>query len=119
MTTLLPPSPNRPAAAPDEEAGSSFLHALEVDEMERRFETAQRKEKKHLLWMVLGLSPAAAIPALGLFLEGSSGLLLLLLGLVAVTQAVSWNRAAREAERLEAELRRFRDEEGLPDSLNP
>ena len=74
--------------------------------------------------MVLGFSPAAILPALGLLREGRFDLLLLLGALVLVTQTYSWTKASREAERLENLLRRMQEEDGgvphvaevLPDS---
>ena len=80
---------------------SAILRRLEIEELEERLLVVHRKEKRHLLWMVLGISPAATLPFLGLLVQGKIGLLFLLSALVAVSQAYSWTRASREAERLE------------------
>ncbi len=100
LTGPLPEEADLPA--------SSLAHQLMLEELEGRLQAAHRREKRHLLWVVLGLSPAAVIPALGLLSEGSFGLFILLVVLVTASQLISWNLAAREAERLEKELSRLR-----------
>jgi hypothetical protein len=91
--------------------GSSLVARLEREEMERRLEAVHRKEARHLFWMVMGISPAAILPALGLLREGSFGLLVLLAALVTISQWYSWTKASREAERLEKAIRLLREEE--------
>jgi hypothetical protein len=91
--------------------GPSLALEVEKEDLETRLKIVKRKEKRHLLWTILGFSPGAAIPALGLMREGSTGLLLLLGGLVVVYQGYSWNKAAREAERLEKELHQLSEGE--------
>jgi len=102
---LIPNNP--PGVAP----GPSLAQEVEKEDLETRLKIMKRTEKRHLLWIILGFSPGAAIPALGLLREGSTGLLLLLGGLFAVYQGYSWNRAAREAERLEKQLRQLSEGE--------
>jgi aminoglycoside 6'-N-acetyltransferase len=93
-----------------ERANQTIAERLEREELEQQVHLARRKERRHLLWMVLGISPAAVIPALGLLREGSMGLLLLLVVLVTVSQIVSWTRASREAGRLERRLERMSED---------
>jgi methyltransferase (TIGR00027 family) len=119
MTPQSGPESREPTGPEESEPASSLIRRLELEDLEHRLDTVHRKEKRHLTWLVLGLSPAAAIPALGLLLEGRTGLLLLLLVLVAVSQLVSWNIAAREAERLENELHRLREENWTPGDQYP
>jgi hypothetical protein len=99
-----------PPDTKERDSGASLASHFRLEDMEHRLDAVRRREKRHLLWMFLGVSPAAAIPALGLFLEGSSDLLLLLFLLVSVVHCVYWNKAAREAERMEKEVFRLRTE---------
>jgi hypothetical protein len=109
--------PDRVAEAQaKEENTASLLSALEREDLESRLETARRRERRHLLWMVLGISPAAVVPALGLLREGSLGLLVLLAVLVTATQWVSWTRASKEAEALEEEMEQRQTRPRLPGS---
>ena len=101
------------------ESAASLVSRLELADLEQKLDTVHRREKRHLLWMVLGLSPAAALPAVGLLLEGSSDLLLLLIVLVSVFHTVSWNKAAREAERMEKELDRLQAETDVGSEERP
>ena len=88
-------------------AGETLATQLEREELEHKVRLAHRKERRHLLWAVLGITPAAFIPALGLLREGRMGLLVLLMILVTGSQVVSWIRASREAGRLEKKLGRM------------
>jgi hypothetical protein len=97
-------------ATSEAEIGSAILRRIELEELEQRLRVVHRKERRHLLWMVLGISPTAILPSLGLLLEGRIGLLLLLSGLVAVSQAYAWVKASREAERLEKVHRKLLEE---------
>lgn len=107
----MEPSPDRtdpgPRGLEQGSPGTSLLSKLEREELESRHRSAIRREKRHLFWMVLGISPAAVIPALGLLREGSLGLLVLLGVLVTVSQWASWTKASREAESLEQRLKRL------------
>lgn len=108
------PDPSGLAEVGRGEKAGPLAHRVEVEDLELKLHAVRRREKRHLLWMVLGVSPAAVIPALGLLREGSTDLLLLLLVLVAVVHTVAWNRAAREAERLEKELQGLLEGEDPP-----
>ena len=91
--------------------GPFLASEFEREDLERRLLVVRRKERRHLLWAVLGFSPGAIIPAMGLMREGSTGLVFLLGVLVVVSQGYYWNRAAREAEGLEKKLHRLAEEE--------
>lgn len=91
--------------------GPALALELEKEDLETRLGIVKRKEKRHLLWAILGFSPGAVVPALGLMREGSTGLLLLLGGLVVVYQGFLWNKSAREAERLENQLHLLSEKE--------
>ena len=110
---MSPPSGPRqmePTGTQTGEPGSSVVAHLELEDMELTLQKVHRKEKRHLLWMVLGISPAAVLPALGLLREGSLGLLVILGVLVTFTQWYSWTKASKEAERLEKAIRQLREE---------
>ena len=91
-------------------AGSSTLIESEVRDLERELRVLRRKANWHFVWTVLGLSPAALIPALGLLREGSFGLLFLLGVLVMVSQGYLGGKAARRAERVEKALENLRNQ---------
>ena len=90
---------------------SSMLHKAEVEDLERELRIVQGKAKRHLLWTLLGLSPSAIIPALGLMREGSFGLLVLLALLVMASQGYLGAKASKKAEGLEKALEILRIKE--------
>lgn len=98
------PGDREPRDVEEGGSGTSLTSALEREDLERELQLALRKEKWHLIWMTLGISPAAVIPALGLLREGSFGLLILLGVLVTASQWVSWTRTSRKAEAIEEKL---------------
>jgi len=85
--------------------GSTAIIAAEVSDLEREIKVARRKATWHRIWVVLGLSPAAMIPAIGLMREGSTELLFLLAVLVTISQAYLGAKAAKKAGELEARLK--------------
>ena len=92
-------------------SGSSLLIASEIENLERELRVVRRKANWHFLWTVLGVSPAAIIPALGLMREGSVGLLVLLAVLVTISQGYLGAKASRKAGHLEAALKTLKKEE--------
>ena len=103
------PAPSRfdGKALSPELSGAELLLEVERDELARRIAKLRRKGGRHVLWALLGLSPGAFIPALGLMREGSFELLLVLVVLVLVTQVFLYARTTNEAARLEKELERL------------
>jgi len=89
-------------------AEKALAGKVEREDLERRIRVLRRRGKDHLLWTLLGISPAAIIPAFGLLLEGSTGLLALLGLLVTVTQGHAWVRVSREVEGLQERLDHLR-----------
>jgi len=89
--------------------GSPEIIASEVKDLEQELAVARRKANWHFVWTVLGVSPAAMIPALGLIREGSMGLLVLLAVLVTISQGYLGAKASRKAGDLEATLERLRE----------
>ena len=91
----------------------SLVSGVEKTDLEARLRIVRRKKNRHFLWTILGFSPGAAIPMLGLMREGNPGLVVLLSGLVVVVEGYSWYRAARETRRLEEELKLLSDGRGV------
>ena len=96
--------------------GAAALRETERADLEHALTKAQGRKSRHALWVLLGISPAAMIPALGLILEGSIALVVVLLVLVSVVEAVRWFQAAAVVSRLEQALYGLDDEEVDPDS---
>lgn len=80
--------------------------------MEKELRGVRRKANWHFVWTLIGISPAAVIPALGLIQEGSRGLLVLLGVLVTISQGYLGAKASRRAGDLEARLQELK--EGQP-----
>ena len=85
-------------------SGSAAIELAEREDLERRLLAVRKKKNRHLLWAVLGLSPAALIPAIGLLVEGEMGLLMVLVVLVFLGQLYGLAKTSSEARKLEKEL---------------
>ena len=112
-------SDQNPAGTAGGHLGPSLTSRVQKEDLEERLKVVKRKEKRHLLWTILGFSPGAVIPALGLMREGNMGMLLLLGGLVGAYQWYSWTMAAREAEALESRLHLLSEEGGARPPQDP
>ena len=115
---LIPPGRNaqlspRPSPALRERNRNirSILVQSEVEDLKRELRAVQRKERWHFEWAMTGISPAALIPLIGLFHEGSFGVLLLLAILLTIFQFYLGGKAATRAHRLKREINRVRDKE--------
>ena len=91
--------------------GRSTLVQSEVEDLKRELRVVQRKERWHFVWAMTGISPAALIPMIGLFHEGSFGVLLLLAILVTISQFYLGGKAATRAHRLKQAIHRLREKE--------
>lgn len=80
--------------------GGGPLASADLGDALRELEVAERKAGRHLMWAVLGLSPAALIPFAGLLAEGSFGLILVLITLVFFIEGWRYLRASKEVSRL-------------------
>jgi len=89
-----------------ERSQMSLVSEVEREEIVRRIEKLRKKGARHLLWALLGVSPGALLPALGLMWEGSVELLLVLGVLVTLTQFYAWAKTGREAGDLRERLDR-------------
>ena len=79
----------------------------EIEDVMEDLRAMRKKKRRHAVWAFLGFSPAAVLPAAGLLLEGSMGLVILLSGLVTVTQGYGWAKSLKREEELEESLRRL------------
>lgn len=98
-----------PAGAPRSRERLSLVRADLADAKER-LEVAERRAARHLAWALLGLSPAAVVPFLGLLVEGNLTLLAVLLVTVPFVEAGRYRRAKREVDRMQLLVKRLRAE---------
>jgi hypothetical protein len=70
----------------------------------------RRAETRHGIGALLGFTPMALIPMVGLVAQGSEALIGTLCVLVCVTEGWKWIRAGKEARRLEMVLLELEDE---------
>lgn len=68
---------------------------------------ARKAELRHLVWCMLGMTPAAVVPFVGLALEGNVALMALLCVLVVWVEGWRWIRSGRRVKALEADLARL------------
>lgn len=87
----------------DEESLPPALRA-DLHDVEGELRRARKKEVRHLVWAMFGVSPAALIPLLGLALEGEIALVALLCVMVVFVEGLRWIRAGKEVKRLEGVL---------------
>lgn len=71
---------------------------------------AENKASRHLVWAMLGLSPAALIPFIGFLVEGSVNLIGPLIALVFLVEGGRYLLAQREVKRLHEVCKRIRAE---------
>lgn len=82
----------------------------DLDDLTRALDRARKDEFRYFLRSVLGLSPAAVIPFIGLAREGRIALVGLLMVLVFVTEGWKGIKMGREVKRLEGALARLEEE---------
>jgi hypothetical protein len=94
------------------EALRSLSPALRADlaDVELALDRARKKEVRHFVWAMFGVSPAALIPFLGLALEGEGALLALLCVMVVTVEGWRWSKARGEVRSLEVMLVELREE---------
>ena len=90
---------------------SSAIRATEMKELEEELRGVRRKANWHFVWTLLGVSPGAIIPALGLMGEGSRGMLILLGVAVTISQGYMGAKASTRAKELETALERLKEGE--------
>lgn len=73
----------------------------EAADVEERLGKLRKEQSRHLLWMALGVTPAAVIPLVGLALEDNVTLMALLCVLVVLVEGFRWMRTSVDVRRLE------------------
>jgi hypothetical protein len=99
---LAPARPGRtvlPAASP-----LSPMQQADHRDLTERLAAARKAEVRHFIRCMLGVTPTAVIPIVGLALEGNVALLALLCVLVVLVEGWRWIRAGRLVKRIEMEL---------------
>jgi hypothetical protein len=91
-------------------AGEAALALAETEEVLEDLQKVRKKKRRHALWAFLGFSPAAVVPAVGLLMEGSLGLLIVFSLIVSTTQLVGWSLASERERELEELLSRLEKE---------
>jgi hypothetical protein len=82
----------------------------DAEDLTERLDAARRAETRHGIYALLGFTPAAVIPLVGLFLEGNMELLALLFVLIVALEGGKWIRAGKEVQRLEILLAELEEE---------
>lgn len=97
----------------DEEGpgGTSVVLQAEIEDLERELRAVRKKERWHFIWALIGTSPGALIPVIGLSMEGSHALAVLLSLVVMGSQFLLGVKASGKAARLERALEGLRGEE--------
>lgn len=102
---LGPEEPSGPAAELARRADTlPPVARSDLDDLTHALEKAQKSEFRHFLGCVLGATPAAIIPLVGLALGGETALIALLAVLIVLSEGRKALRAGREVKRLEAVL---------------
>jgi hypothetical protein len=113
---VIEPSPPRsPRMEGEASAEMAALTSADLADARRNLAAAEGRAQRHLVWLILGLSPAALIPFVGLLIEGSPELLFVLVWLVLIVEGWRYLRASREVRRLRAVVARI--EEGHREPL--
>ena len=80
------------------------------EDLTERLRVARKAEVRHFIRCMLGMTPTAVIPVVGLALEGNVALIALLCVLVVFVEGWRWIRAGKLVKRLQAELARLEEE---------
>ncbi len=91
--------------------GLGPLARADLEDLTERLEAARKAEVRHFIRCMLGMTPSAVIPFVGLALEGSVALIALLCVLVVFVEGWRWIRAGRLVRRLEAQLANVEDDD--------
>jgi hypothetical protein len=111
MKSSATPATPEPTNLEEIPRGQSAIIQAEVKDLERELRAVRKKERWHFVWALTGVSPAALIPAMGLFLHGNYGLVVPFLLLVAISQFYLGVKAAGKAARPKRALEELREEE--------
>ena len=97
----------RTASRPEGLAADAAVTSSDLEDARGALADAEKRAGRHLLWAANGLSPAALVPFVGLLLEGSVGLVVVLLFLVFLIESWLYLRATSEAQRQRAVVERL------------
>ena len=86
----------------------AFLNA-EASDLRARIDLARRRERRHQIRGLLGISPSAVIIGLGLFARGQLFLIVLLSVLVTISELWRARQSGNEAEELAQTLERLEE----------
>jgi len=108
---LGPEEPSGPAAELARRVDSlPPIARSDLDDLTHALEKARKDEFRHFIWCVLGGTPAAVIPLVGLAARGEAALIAVLMVLVFLSEGWKTLKAGREVKRLEAALARLDEE---------
>ena len=99
-----------PGRAVAERPLSPVRQADQLD-LTERLQAARKAEVRHFIRCMLGVTPTAVIPVVGLALEGNVALLALLCVLVTLVEGWRWIRSGRLVKQLQGELARLEEDE--------
>ncbi len=80
----------------------------ELADVERRLEKADRAYRRHVTWVVLGMSPSLLLPALFALTEWGGGAVVAVVLIVCVLESARALRSKREVGRLERQAMALR-----------
>lgn len=78
--------------------------ASEIADLEEALWKREKQGRRHLVWGLLGMSPAALLPFLGLLRSGAGGLAVGLVVAVVVVELVRGGRASLDCRKIRKEL---------------
>lgn len=88
----------------------SPLQRAERRDLEERLKAARKAEVRHFIRCMLGVTPTAVIPIVGLALEGNVALLALLCVLIVLVEGWRWIAAGRQAQQIQLALVRLEED---------
>ncbi|HSG09380.1 MAG TPA: DUF2007 domain-containing protein [Longimicrobiales bacterium] len=108
---LGPEEPSGPAAELARRADTlPPVARSDLDDLTHALEKAHKSELRHFLGCLLGATPAAIIPLVGLAARGEMALIALLTVLIVLSEGRKAVKASREVKRLEAALVQLDDD---------
>ena len=103
-----PPAPE-PTHLKEISKGQAAIVQAEVEDLERELRAVRKKRRWHFVWALTGISPAALILAMGLFLDGYFGLVVPVVVLGTILQFYLGVKASGKAARLKRALEALRE----------
>jgi hypothetical protein len=107
---LADPALRRPEAPPLLDRPLPPVLRADAQDVTDELAMARKAATRHALFALLGVTPAALLPMIGLLLQGSAPLVVTLCVLVALSEMRKWFRASKDVNRLEMLLLEYEDE---------